>query len=163
MEGVYRIDAATAGCWWSNPAFVQMLGYAIGRGAVRDRRARRSTGYPSDRDTFVRRIESDGEVRNDEYRAAAQGRHHARGGRQRPGGARQAGARWSDTRARIADITERKKAETAVFQAKERAQVTLQSIGDAVITTDSEGRIDYMNPVAESLDRLGEPRGAGAS
>src|ERR1700735_4896603 len=51
----------------------------------------------------------------------------------------------------IADITERKKAETAVFQAKERAQVTLQSIGDAVITTDSEGRIDYMNPVAESL------------
>jgi PAS domain S-box-containing protein len=38
-----------------------------------------------------------------------------------------------------------------VFQAKERAQVTLQSIGDAVITTDSEGRIDYMNPVAESL------------
>ena len=38
-----------------------------------------------------------------------------------------------------------------MFQAKERAQVTLQSIGDAVITTDSEGRIDYMNPVAESL------------
>src|SRR3979409_615892 len=51
----------------------------------------------------------------------------------------------------LIDITERKKAETAVFQAKERAQVTLQSIGDAVITTDSEGRIDYMNPVAESL------------
>ena len=51
----------------------------------------------------------------------------------------------------ITDITERKKAETAVFQAKERAQVTLQSIGDAVITTDSEARIDYMNPVAESL------------
>jgi diguanylate cyclase (GGDEF)-like protein/PAS domain S-box-containing protein len=51
----------------------------------------------------------------------------------------------------LTDITERKKAETAVFQAKERAQVTLQSIGDAVITTDSTGRIDYMNPVAESL------------
>jgi diguanylate cyclase (GGDEF)-like protein/PAS domain S-box-containing protein len=36
-------------------------------------------------------------------------------------------------------------------EARERALVTLQSIGDAVITTDSEGRIDYMNPVAESL------------
>ncbi|MEE8428347.1 MAG: PAS domain S-box protein, partial [Gammaproteobacteria bacterium] len=32
---------------------------------------------------------------------------------------------------------------------KERAQITLQSIGDAVITTDSNGHIDYMNPVAE--------------
>src|SRR5471030_1685499 len=51
----------------------------------------------------------------------------------------------------LSDITERKKAETAVFQAKERAQVTLQSIGDAVITTDSQGHINYMNPVAESL------------
>jgi diguanylate cyclase (GGDEF)-like protein/PAS domain S-box-containing protein len=51
----------------------------------------------------------------------------------------------------IRDITERKKAETAVCQATERAQFTLQSISDAVITTDSSGRIDYMNPVAESL------------
>lgn len=47
----------------------------------------------------------------------------------------------------IRDATERRLAE----HAKERAQITLQSIGDAVITTDSEGRIDYMNPVAESL------------
>ena len=57
--------------------------------------------------------------------------------------------------ARMAQIVgiaiERKRAETAVFEAKERAQVTLQSIGDAVITTDAEGRIDYMNPVAERL------------
>ena len=34
---------------------------------------------------------------------------------------------------------------------RERAQVTLDSIGDAVITTDSSGSIDYMNPVAEKL------------
>lgn len=31
---------------------------------------------------------------------------------------------------------------------KERAQVTLKSIGDAVITTDTNGFIDYLNPVA---------------
>ena len=54
----------------------------------------------------------------------------------------------------IANITERKRAEQAIFAEKERAQVTLQSIGDAVISTDAEGRIDYINPVAESADRL---------
>ncbi len=36
-------------------------------------------------------------------------------------------------------------------QEKERAQVTLESIGDAVITTDAHGTVDYMNPVAEQL------------
>src|SRR3954452_18741594 len=30
-------------------------------------------------------------------------------------------------------------------------QVTLSAIGDAVLTTDPEGRVTYMNPVAESL------------
>jgi diguanylate cyclase (GGDEF)-like protein/PAS domain S-box-containing protein len=34
---------------------------------------------------------------------------------------------------------------------KELAQVTLASIGDGVVTTDAEGRIKYMNPVAEEL------------
>ncbi len=34
---------------------------------------------------------------------------------------------------------------------KKKAQVTLSSIGDAVITTDTAGRIDYLNPVAEHL------------
>ena len=34
---------------------------------------------------------------------------------------------------------------------RERAQITLESIGDGVITTDVEGAIVYMNPAAESL------------
>lgn len=34
---------------------------------------------------------------------------------------------------------------------KERAVVTLHSIGDAVITTDKNAKIEYMNPVAEKL------------
>ncbi len=39
----------------------------------------------------------------------------------------------------------------ALFKEKERAQVTLHSIGDAVITTDATGIVEYLNPVAEIL------------
>ncbi len=51
----------------------------------------------------------------------------------------------------FADITQRKQVEEALFYEKELAQVTLHSIGDAVITTDVRGCIRYVNPVAEAL------------
>ncbi len=49
----------------------------------------------------------------------------------------------------IRDITALKQAKAALHQEKERAQVTLGSIGDGVITTDLNGNIEYMNSVAE--------------
>ena len=49
------------------------------------------------------------------------------------------------------DITERKLYEEALFREKESAQITLQSIGDGVITTDAKGNVEYVNPVAEEL------------
>lgn len=49
------------------------------------------------------------------------------------------------------DITERKLYEQALFREKESAQTTLESIGDGVITTDSAGVVEYLNPVAEEL------------
>jgi len=45
----------------------------------------------------------------------------------------------------------REKIQEALFDEKERAQVTLDSIGDAVITTDHDGHVEYLNPVAEKL------------
>ena len=105
---------------------------------------------PADRAEFVRRIEADGEVRNAEYPLRRRDGEQivvlesARVVRNEQG----AVIGYEGT---IADITERKKAETAVFEEKERAQVTLQSIGDGVITTDAQGRVNYVNPVAESL------------
>ncbi len=51
----------------------------------------------------------------------------------------------------IRDITDRKSTEEALFLAKERAQVTLNCIGDAVVCTDIEGNITFLNLVAEKM------------
>jgi diguanylate cyclase (GGDEF)-like protein/PAS domain S-box-containing protein len=148
MEGVYQ-TSRDGRILVANPAFVNLLGYAsaeelyqVPAGAL--------YWYPNDRENFARRAEIEGELRNEEYVM-----------RRKDGSmlvvvdncrvVRDQNGRVCGFDGTLTDVTERKKAETAVFQAKERAQVTLQSIGDAVITTDAEGRIDYMNPVAESL------------
>jgi len=70
----------------------------------------------------------------------------------------------------VEDITARKAAENqlrqmqeALFAEKERAQVTLNSIGDAVLTTNLEAGVTYLNVVAEemtgwtSVEALGRP------
>ena len=49
------------------------------------------------------------------------------------------------------NITERKQAEERIFREKESLRVTLNSIGDAVITTDMTGSVTYLNPVAEQM------------
>ena len=49
------------------------------------------------------------------------------------------------------DITEQKVYEEALFREKESAQITLQCIGDGVITTDANCNAEYLNPVAEEL------------
>ncbi len=54
-----------------------------------------------------------------------------------------------------------RESETRLLAEKNLMQVTLHSIGDAVITTDSAGNVRYLNPVAEELIgcRLGKARG----
>jgi PAS domain S-box-containing protein len=44
-----------------------------------------------------------------------------------------------------------RRAQMRAAERREVLRVTLHSIGDAVITTDVEGRVTYMNPVAETL------------
>ena len=59
------------------------------------------------------------------------------------------------------DATAQKQAEESVWLEKERAQVTLHSIGDGVITTDVLGKIDYLNPIAQKLTGWSEAAAIG--
>jgi diguanylate cyclase (GGDEF)-like protein/PAS domain S-box-containing protein len=59
-----------------------------------------------------------------------------------------------DTRALlqlIAMMFERRGLERQAFVERERAEITLNSIGDAVLTTDTQGRVTYLNAEAEAL------------
>jgi diguanylate cyclase (GGDEF)-like protein/PAS domain S-box-containing protein len=49
------------------------------------------------------------------------------------------------------DVSHRKSLEVSLSRSKRQAQYTLESISEGVITTDNDGRIDYMNLAAETL------------
>ncbi|WP_062063581.1 two-component system response regulator [Cellvibrio sp. OA-2007] len=63
----------------------------------------------------------------------------------------------------ITDIGDRKRAELKLQDEKERMRVALNTIGDAVIATDPEGKVTFVNPIAEALtgyqaqEALGKP------
>ena len=61
----------------------------------------------------------------------------------------------------VEDITERKQTQEALARERERLAVTLRSIGDAVITTDRDGRIVLMNRIAETLTGWNEADALG--
>ncbi|HCY64138.1 MAG TPA: two-component system response regulator [Oxalobacteraceae bacterium] len=51
----------------------------------------------------------------------------------------------------LRNIIQRKKVEEALFVERERSRVTLESIGDGVLSTDVAGNVTYMNAVAERM------------
>jgi diguanylate cyclase (GGDEF)-like protein/PAS domain S-box-containing protein len=51
----------------------------------------------------------------------------------------------------LRNMLERASNAEALFSEKERAQVTLNSIGDAVVCTDASGNVTFLNPVAEAM------------
>ena len=159
IEGVYQ-STRDGRLVSVNRAFVEMLGYDSAEEMYAMPSSVMLYWSAPDRADFVRRVDSAGEVRSMEVTL------RRRDGTQvvaleNARGVRDGAGRIVGYEGTVSDITERKRAEQAIFAEKDRAQVTLQSIGDAVITTDAGGRIDYLNPVAERLTgwSLDEARG----
>ncbi len=149
VDGVY-ISTRKGEIITANPALVEMLGYSSVSELKNAGRTTMLYVNPIDRERVFARLEAQGFVKNFEYRLRRKdGREIVVLENSR--------AVYDDEghvvahEGTITDITERKRAETQVFEEKERAQVTLQSIGDGVITTDSDGLVDYINPVAQNL------------
>ncbi|HCU54762.1 MAG TPA: hypothetical protein DIC36_10980, partial [Gammaproteobacteria bacterium] len=51
----------------------------------------------------------------------------------------------------LAILYQARRADAALREEKERAQVTLYSLGEAVLRTGADGRVEYLNPVAEQM------------
>ena len=149
VDGVY-ISTREGEIVTANPALCDMLGYDDADELKQVGLTSSLYVNPIDRERVFARLEAEGFVKNFEYRL-----------RRKDGSdivVLENSRAIYDERGRIVahegtitDITERKRAETRVFEEKERAQVTLQSIGDGVITTDADGKVDYINPVAQDL------------
>jgi len=148
VDGVFQIDAG-GHIISVNPALAHMLGFE----SIHELGQRRLADFcvdALDRERLMSELTAHGRVRNYEYRL-----------RRRNGGtivvlenSRIVKSEAGETlycEGTITDITQRKAAERALFKEKERAQVTLKSIGDAVVTTDASGCVEYLNPVAEQL------------
>jgi len=60
------------------------------------------------------------------------------------------------------DITYRKQAERNLYRQKERLLVTLQSIGDGVISADMQGRVEYLNTAAATMTGWGREQADSA-
>ena len=159
MEGVYR--STVEGRFEAvNPALAQMLGYD----SVDELLAVPDVGpiyaHEAEREAILEALHRDGFVRE------AESQLRRRDGTtitvlQNSRVVRNAQGAIIGYEGTMTDVTVRKRAEVQLYEEKEKAQVTLQSIGDAVITTDADGRVEYLNPVAEELTGWDSREAAG--
>jgi diguanylate cyclase (GGDEF)-like protein/PAS domain S-box-containing protein len=149
LDGVYHVsrDDRFVAC---NPSLVQMLGYD----SAGELMALPSTVSlyvdPNEREVLIETLRREGNLRNAELRLRRKDGseitvlENARTVFDEAGN-------FVGHEGTLSDITERKRAELEVHAQRERAQVTLNSIADGVITIDNAGNVDYLNPVAETL------------
>ncbi len=151
-EGVWDLEVAT-GKMYRSKRMCEMLGFTEEE-LFPSLNTWKSLMHPDDRDAVLAALQSHIEGKTPRFEAVFRAVH------------KDGSYRWILSRGRAihdasgrtvrvvgvhSDITERKAMEAQLFEEKERAQVTLASIGDAVLTTDAEGFVTFMNGVAERL------------
>jgi len=158
--GLWSYDVATGEVFWDERMH-ELYGIDTGGRSSHDVWA--ACLHPDDRDatlavffaavergtpynTVFRIVRGDGEVRY--IRTLAKMTTRA------DGGALMVGCNW--------DVTEVRLTADALAEEKERLRVTLHSIGDAVICTDTAGNVTFMNLAAETLTGHIEPMVRGA-
>ncbi len=164
QEGVWDMDLV-AGEMFHSPRMHDMLGYTQAE-LPASMNAWRNVLHPDDHAAAMAALQAHLDDPARDYEVVFRARHAdgdwhwilSRGRAVRDAGGRAVRMVGTHT-----DITRQKQLEAQLFEEKERAQVTLASIGDAVLTTDAEGGITFMNAVAERLtgwrldDALGMP------
>ena len=61
----------------------------------------------------------------------------------------------------LRDLSRQRQTEEVILESRERLMVTLESMGEAVITTDVNGVVQYLNPVAQHLTGWGNADAPG--
>ncbi|MGE3774525.1 MAG: PAS domain-containing protein [Gammaproteobacteria bacterium] len=166
------VDASTSGLWdwelsdkrvWFSPSVKNLVGYSPDADVRMDYSAYNEHVHPDDRPRIERAIVRHFKTREPfdiEYRL----RHRTGGYRwYRSRGVAQWNEQGRATRmsGSVTDVHERKEAELALRAEREKALVTLTSIGDAVVTTDASGHIEMLNSAAEKLLLLKRKEAAG--
>lgn len=165
------IDGTNAGTWeWNvqtgevivNPRWAEIIGWTVEELGVVTNQFRADMAHPDELAETRRLLRDHFAGRSEAYVAEVRLRH------------RDGHWVWAEDRGRLItrtpdgrpewvfgihiDITERKRRDEAMLQLSaelaqqhELMRVTLESIGDAVITTDATGAVQWLNPVAERM------------
>ncbi|MEO6395389.1 MAG: PAS domain S-box protein [Devosia sp.] len=170
----YALESARQGVWdhnlqiedmYCSPTWRTMRGYALDEVLDESHEPWVARLHPDDRERIVAEavLQHAGDPGHDtiEYRERHKDGHYiwllSRGGP----------VEWDEngkpTRAvgTDTDITRLKHTEAELAEEKERLRVTLESIGDGVISTDAAEQIIFMNPVAEAMTGWMESEAVG--
>ncbi|MBC7917394.1 MAG: PAS domain S-box protein [Rhodoferax sp.] len=152
--GIWDWDIAGNDQWYASSTYYTMLGYKPEEGLA-NRQQWVERLHPDDRESVSQHIQAVLAGENTPYQYEARMRHADGSYRwiQVIGKvlAREPDGKPSRLMGVRLDITSQKQSEEQLRQSEEDLSTTLQSIGDAVMSTDTAGRIVRMNPTAERL------------